>query len=132
MTDHVNTINYKNYNPETLLNKFKNAVWVDNSITIKTEDEFVGSIDIKAFSGDAGTYVENFLKILYKIDYFVQPNKSEFSIAFIDVYSDKFMIEYWGNMVNTQFDVHIQKNAQGYFCLKVGLKAYDTPILISE
>lgn len=67
---------------------------------------------------------------LHRIDQFVQKVADDYFIAGMDVFEDRLMIDYWGNRVNTQFEMEVYRDAKGWHCTTMGMMTYNPPAFI--
>ena len=77
---------------------------------------------------EAELLVKDLITILHKIDAMVQscPN-TEFEICSINIYDDNMKIRYFGLKVNTEFDVEVCKDAEQWYCSRLGGTTYNPP-----
>lgn len=68
---------------------------------------------------------------LEQIDYFVQKDTAQFDIAYIEIYPERAVIEYWGNRVNTEFGVRVFPRDNAWFCTCMGMREYEPPVCIA-
>ena len=82
----------------------------------------------------ADSLMKSFLAILHKIDDIVQDDghgssigDPHYDIPYFDVYDNKVVIRYWGNRVNTMFDVNVFTKSGEWYFTDIGLGEYDPP-----
>lgn len=119
------------YAPQDLLEAYSHMKWNDSNgeLMLPDGDNIEFTLHVQRDSHDE--WIKDILSNLHRINYFVQKDADDYIIVFIHVFKDKLTIEYWGNSVNTQFEMYVYRDAKGWYCTSLGMKKYDPPALVS-
>ncbi|MHA7966950.1 hypothetical protein ACX93W_22815 [Paenibacillus sp. CAU 1782] len=119
------------YSPQDLFEAYSRMKWNDNNGEMILPDDDTIEFTLHVPRDSHEDWIKDILASLHEINYFVQKDADDYMIVFIHVFKDKLTIEYWGNYVNTQFEIHVFRDAKGWYCTRMGMKEYDPPALVA-
>ena len=83
---------------------------------------------------NADLFMKDLFNIIHKVDReMVQENKNDdYDIAYFNVYENRVDICYFGNKINTEFNVKLCIEAGQWYCTGIGIRIYDPPKYIAK
>lgn len=119
------------YAPELLLAAYDAVQWDGGDGELAPPGESLLEISLQASPGCGEAFMRELLAGLYLVDWFVQGDDDAYDIAVIEFFEDgRAVLEYWGNRVNTRFDVRLYREAGGWYCTRMGLTEYQPPVCV--
>lgn len=81
----------------------------------------------------ADLLIKDFFAIFPQIDVIVQENdRDNYDIAYFNIYDERIEIGYFGNKVNTNFEVKVFRKDEQWYCAKIGMKRFNPPECIEQ
>lgn len=86
---------------------------------------------------EQGDIIKGLFAAIPQLDAYIQDEGPEsdphsYVIADLQVYDDKVDIEYFGAIVNTQFDVKLLLNHGIWYCGKIGGRIFEPPVCVND
>lgn len=81
--------------------------------------------------------IKGLFAVIPQLDAYIQDEGSEsdphsYVIADLQVYDDKVDIDYFGAIINTQFDVKLLLNLGIWYCGKIGSRIFEPPVRVND
>lgn len=81
----------------------------------------------------ADSLIKDFFAVFPKIDVIVQENdRDNYDITYFNIYDERIEIGYFGNKVNTNFEVKVFRKDEQWYCTEIGMKKFNPPECIEQ